>query len=134
MKFADELNDDNFLQYCAKYYRNPQCTDAGEFFDDIQRIKYIKKLITKFILKNELNERLILNHIIILNNVFPSPIVCKLLCFKLYDKMEYIKPFLVLLNILPDVLYNVGNKKIINTDEIPMNQHVVNVLRITIND
>lgn len=132
MKFADELNDENYLRYCAKYYRNPQCTDAGEFFDDIQRIKYIKKLITKYIMKDELNERLILNHIIILNNVFPPTVVCKLLFFKLYDQMQYIKPFLVLLNILPDVLYNVGNRKVINTDEIQMNQHIVNVLRINL--
>ena len=66
----DKVDEFNFLLYAAKHYDNPQCYDTVEFYDDLKRIKYIKRLINRYIEEGDLKERLILNHIIILNNVF----------------------------------------------------------------
>ena len=65
----DILTEKNFLLFCAKHYDNP-VSDSEEFFEDLNRLKYVKKLITRYIDNGELKERLILNHIIILNNCF----------------------------------------------------------------
>jgi len=123
------LNNDNFILFCASNYDNYQFRSTEEFLEDLNRIKYIKKLITRYIEKGELKERLILNHIIILNNVFGPDVLCKILYLKLKPQMKYIKPFLILLNILPEKIYNVGNEQIINTDYIPMDTNIVNMLR-----
>lgn len=126
----EKLDDSNFLLYCAKYYDNPQCHDTEEFYEDLRRIKYIKKLITRYIITGDLKERLILNHIIILNNVFGPNHVCRILFLKMEKQMKYVKPFLLLLNILPDKIHNVGKEgKVILTDEIEMDQKIIEALR-----
>lgn len=125
----DVLSDKNFILYCASNYDNYQFHSTEEFIEDINRIKYIKKLLTRYIEKGELKERLILNHIIILNNVFGPEVLCKILYLKLKPQMIYIKPFLVLLNILPDYIYNVNDEKIIDTNLIPMDSCIVERLR-----
>lgn len=123
------LTNDNFLIYCAKYYDNPQCHSTEEFIEDLRRVKYIKKLITRYIENNDLKERLILNHLIILNNVFGGELLCRILLLKMRNEFRIIKPFLVLLNILPEKVYNVGDEKIIYTDLISMDEKIVKVLR-----
>lgn len=126
---VEKLTNENFLIYCAKYYDNPQCHSTEEFIEDLRRIKYIKKLITRYVEHNDLKERLILNHIIILNNVFGAELLCRILLLKMRNEFRYIKPFLVLLNILPEKVYNVGEEKIIFTDLISMDENLVRVLR-----
>ena len=74
-------------------------------------------------------ERLILNHIIILNNCFGPEALCKILYLKLKTQMKYIKPFLILLNILPDKIMNVGEEQVIDTDMIDMDSVIVSRLR-----
>ncbi len=123
------LNDENFLLYCAHHYDNSKYTSTEEFNHDLSRIKYIKKLITRYIVNDELKERLILNHIIILNNCFGPEVLCKLLWLKLEKQIEYVKPFLVLLGVLPRYIYRVGDKDYIDTDLILMDQHIVERLR-----
>jgi hypothetical protein len=125
----DLLNDKNFLLYCASHYDNARYVSTEDFLEDLSRIKYIKKLITRYIEYGELKERLILNHIIVLNNCFGAEACCKILYFKLKTQMKYIKPFLVLLDILPERLLNVGNEKIIDTNLIDMDQEIVAKLR-----
>jgi len=125
----DRLTNDNFLIFCAKHYDNPQCDDTQEFLEDIKRIKYIKKLITRYIETGDLKERLILNHIIVLHNVFKPDILCRILFLKMYDQMKYVKPFLILLNVLPEKIYNIGDHDIIYTDNIPMDKKIIEVLR-----
>lgn len=125
----DLLNDKNFLIYCASHYDNARYVSTEDFLEDLNRIKYIKKLITRYIEYGELKERLILNHIIILNNCFGAEVCCKILYFKLKPQMKYIKPFLVLLNILPERLLNVGNEKIVDTDLIEMDEEIIAKLR-----
>ena len=65
----ENLTDENFVLYCAKYYDNPSCQSTEEFLDDLKHIKYIKKLITRYVENGELKERLILNHLTILYNL-----------------------------------------------------------------
>jgi hypothetical protein len=125
----DVLNNDNFLLYCAKYYDNPQCHSTEEFIEDLRRVKYIKKLITRYVENDDLKERLILNHIIILNNVFGAELLCRILLLKMRSEFKYIKPFLILLNILPEKVYNVGEEKIIYTDLISMDDTLIKILR-----
>lgn len=123
------LTDKNFILYCASHYDNYQFHSTEEFIEDINRIKYIKKLITRYVEKGELKERLILNHIIILNNVFGPDVLCKILYLKLKPQMIYLKPFLILLNILPDKIHNVNDEKVIDTNLIPMDGNIVEKLR-----
>jgi hypothetical protein len=129
MSVKDELNNKNFLLYCAKHYDNPQCEDTEEFLEDLQRVKYIKKLITRYVESGDLKERLILNHLIILNNIFGPVHLSKILYLKCKDQMKYIKPFLILLSILPEILYNVNKEAVIFTDTIPMDENTINILR-----
>ena len=125
----EKLTDDNFLIYCAKHYDNTQCYSTEEFLEDVKRIKYIKKLITRYVQYGELKERLILNHVIVLNNVFGVEHLCRILYLKMKRQFKYIKPFLVLLNILPDRLYNIGNEDVVFVDNIGMDEDIVKALR-----
>jgi hypothetical protein len=125
----DKLNDHNFLLYCAQRYDNSRYVSTEEFVEDLNRIKYIKKLITRYTENGDLKERLILNHIIILNNCFGPEALCKILYLKLKPQMKYVKPFLVLLNLLPEKIYNVSDENIVDTNLIDMDLFIVNKLR-----
>lgn len=126
----EKLDDSNFLLYCAKHYDNPHCHDTEEFYEDLRRIKYIKKLITRYVITGELKERLILNHIIILNNVFGPTHTVRIIFLKMEKQLKYVKPFLVMLNILPERVYNIGKEgKIFVTDEIEMDLRIIEALR-----
>ena len=93
----ETLDDSNFLLFAAKSYDNENCMDQLEFEEDLNRIKYIKRLFSKYRDGKELRERLILNHIIILYNVFEHRACTRMLCFRLYEYLNYLKPFLVYL-------------------------------------
>jgi hypothetical protein len=125
----DKLDESNFMLYAAKHYDNPQCFDTLEFYEDLSRFKYIKRLFNRYEESGELKERLILNHLIILYNVF-GPATTKMLFFKLSDHLHLLKPFIVLLGFLPDRVTGIGveNKTIINSD-IPMDDNIVKLLR-----
>jgi hypothetical protein len=129
----EHLTDENFLIYCARHYDNPQCHSTEEFMEDLKRIKYIKKLITRYVEGGDLKERLILNHIIILSNVFGSDHLARILYLKMKPQYKYIKPFLVLLNIMPERLLNVKGEKIIDTDTISMDENIIKQLRVLSN-
>lgn len=126
---TDRLTDQNFLLFCAHYYDNSKYVSTEEFVEDLNRIKYIKKLITRYIEYGDLKERLILNHIIVLNNCFGAEILCKILYLKLNPQMKYVKPFLILLNILPEKIYNVNEEVVIDTNLIEMDSTIVSLLR-----
>ena len=125
------LNESNFMLYAAANYNNVQCYDIQEFYDDLKKFKYLKKLFSRYKEKNELKERLILNHLITLYNVFEPQANTKMLFYKI-DKQHWhvLKTFLLFLNYMPDVVYNVAgeNKNIISAD-IPIDLFVVKVLR-----
>lgn len=124
------LNNDNFLLYAMKCYDNPNCSGLEEFNEDLSRIKYIKKLITRYMQTGELQERLILNHLIILNNMFGPEALTRIVFLKMDNQLEYIKPFLVMLNILPPVVFNVGKDGAKTfTDDVPMDAKIIERLR-----
>ena len=126
----DNLNDDNFLLYCIKHYDNPQCKNLDEFNEDIKRIKYIKKLLTRYIQTGDLKERLILNHLVILNNVFGPVPLCRILFLKIPKYSKYVKPFLVLLSIMPPIVYNIGkDQKNYMSDDVPLHPGIIEALR-----
>lgn len=124
----DSLTDDNFLVYCAKIYDNPGMQSSDEFLEDLNRIKYIKKLLTRYNDVGELKERLILNHLITLQNCF-GVYLAKILYLKMERQYQCVKPFLVLLNALPSVIHNVGKYTIVYTDDIGLDPIIVNALR-----
>lgn len=125
----EKLTDNNFLLFCAQHYDNSRYVSTEEFVEDLNRIKYIKKLVTRYVESGDLKERLILNHIIILNNCFGPEALCKILYLKLNTQMKYIKPFLILLNLLPEKIFNVNDEIVIDTNLIEMDQFIVNKLR-----
>ena len=113
------ISDENFILYAAAHYDNPQCYDINEFEEDLKRFKYIKRLLNKYIEYGDLKERLILNHIISLNNVFDPQVTAKMLFFKLEGYETYIAPFLSMLGSLPKVVYGLGpTNRTLNTSEI----------------
>ena len=103
----EKLDETNFLLYAARHYENPQCYDTIEFYDDLKRIKYIRRLFNIYQESGELKERLILNHIIILYNVFGVIPATRMFFFKLYEHKEQLKPFLVFLNFMPLQIINI---------------------------
>ena len=99
----DKITNDNVIMFAIKHYDNPQCEGEREFYDDMKRFKYIKRLLRKYKDTNILKERLLLNHIIILNNLFGAEACVTLLLFKI--QREYwgtLKSFLLFLNIIRD--------------------------------
>lgn len=126
----DTLDDSNFILFAAKHYDNPNCMDMLEFEEDLNRIKYIKRLFSKYRDGKELRERLILNHLIILYNVFYHKSCTRMLCFRLYEYLDYLKPFLVYLNYWPDRVDPIGIEKIeIIDSEVAIDNNIVEKLR-----
>jgi hypothetical protein len=123
-----DLTEDTFLVYVAKVYNSPTCI-ISELEDDLKRIKYLKRLFRRYKSSNILKERLILNHIILLNNVFGAEATPRILFYKIGEE-DYItlKTFLLYLNILPKVVFSINGKNII-TDDIPIDLHIAKVLR-----
>tara|TARA_Y100001963_G_scaffold138346_1_gene203000 strand:+ start:1693 stop:2073 length:381 start_codon:yes stop_codon:yes gene_type:complete len=96
------LDKNNFMMYAMKMYTNPQCIGMDEFHEDLNRIKYIKRLLGRYDKKGYMRERLVLNHIIILSNVFGAEACCRILFHKIEDRFHsYLKSFLQYLNLLP---------------------------------
>jgi hypothetical protein len=108
----DNLNDENFLLYAMKCYDSPNAI-MSEFEEDLKRIKYIKRLIKRYKTNGELKERLILNHIIILSNVFGTRNAVRMLFFRL-DEEDYqiLKTFLIFLGYMPDTVTGIRGKDI----------------------
>ena len=97
---------------------------------DLSKIKYIKKLITRYKRNGDLQARLILNHIIVLKNVFGAVPTSRILFFNLEDDFDIVKPFLSYLSILPETFWNIGEVgKIVHCDTIPLNIEVIDALR-----
>lgn len=104
----EKLDETNFLLYAAKHYDNPSCFDTLEFYEDLSRFKYLKRLFSRYEETGELKERLILNHIIVLYNLFGIPATTRMLFLKLENHLSSLIPFLVFLNYAPEVVSNIG--------------------------
>ena len=101
MRF-DELNESNYMLFAIKFYDNPQAVTKDDFESDLKRIRYIKRLLKRYKNTGELKIHLILNHLIILFNVFHEAAV-PLLSYNLEEDLwPSIKSFLVFLNRIPE--------------------------------
>ena len=97
------LTPENINMFAIKHYDNPSCVDEQEFLDDMKRFKYLKRLFRKYDVTKEFKSRLIINHIIILANVFGIEAATTLLFFKV-DKQHWsiLKTVLIFLNYMPE--------------------------------
>ena len=124
-----QLDDSNFMLYAAANYDNPHCYDPDEFYDDLKRFKYLKRLLNRYKETGELKERLILNHITVIYNVFGPSAATRLLFFKLEGYYELLKPFLVF-NHMPDLVIGIGiNNKTIKDVDIDLDMGIIKALR-----
>lgn len=130
MNEYEKIDESTFLLFAAKHYNNPQCYDTIEFYEDLKRFRYIKRLLNKYESTGELRERLILNHIISLNNVFGPKNTARMLFFRLEGYESYFMPFLVMLGTLPDKVEHIGHDdRTVYCDEILMDQEIIEKLR-----
>ena len=123
----EPLDQNTILLFAMKQYNNPQCTNIDEFHEDLNRIKYIKRLLGRYNKKGILKERLLLNHIIVMGNVF-SPIgTTRMLFYKLEEELySYIKTFLLYLNYLPEDIHEIPE---VDLRDIPIELRIMEVLR-----
>lgn len=121
----EKLTDDNFIQFAMKHYDNPQCHSVAEFEDDLKRFLYLKKLFTRYKISGDLKERLIVNHIVVLYNLFGIA-TTKMLFFKL-DKeyWSYLVTVLIYLNRMPEVVPDYS----VRMTDIHLDQPLVTALR-----
>lgn len=124
----ENLNNSNFLLYAAKYYDNPQCFDTKEFYDDLKRFKYIKRLFNRYKESGDLKEKLIINHLQILYNLFGNEPTTRMLFVFLKNYTSYLKPFLILFSVLPEVIYDIDGANI-RTSDIVMDSYIIEILR-----
>jgi len=128
MKF-DDLNDDTFLMFAMREYNNMQCTDIEEFYDDLKKIKYIKRLFNSYRNNGQLKERLILNHLIIFYNVFTVQAGTRILFYKIEkDFWPILKTFLVYLDRMPNKIDSIRGE-IIRTSDIQLDEGIITRLR-----
>jgi len=120
MLVFNELTEENLFLYAAKHYDNPTFTDIDEFYEDIKRFKYIKRLVNRYLEQGDLAERLVLNHLIVVFNVFGVEASVNILQLKLDEKQwPVIKPFLIFLNYIKND----------DLTEIEMDKFVIDRLR-----
>jgi hypothetical protein len=119
------LTEDNFLTHAMNHYDNTQCYSLEEFNDDLKRFLYLKKLFSRYKNECELKENLILNHLIVIYNIFGEE-ATNMLFFKIdKDYWNYLVTFLVFLERMPDELpqYN------IKLSEVKLDEYIIQILR-----
>jgi hypothetical protein len=117
----NELTEDNFLLYAAQNYTKHKCISINEFYEDLDKIKYIKRLLNRYKKTGIIQERLVLNHLTLLCNVFEISALNKMLFFKL-EKSNHsaLKTFMIFMNLL----------KSDEHVEIPLDFNLISILRI----
>lgn len=112
----DDLNDENFSIFAIKAYDKPNCL-MSEFEHDIKRLKYVKRLFRKYNVTGDLKDRLVLNHLIVLYNVFGADATTRMLFLKVPEKDHVIlKTFLLFLSFMPNVVKGINGKNIRSSD------------------
>lgn len=120
------LDEKSFILLAAKNYDMMRSSGVEEFYDDMKRFQYLKRLFRRYDEDNDLKIRLILNHIIVLYNCFGNS-ATNMLFYKLKEYHKYLKPFIVFLNYMPEVI-EYENVIIYNSD-IDMDIKIIEELR-----
>ena len=124
MRF-NELTNENYLMYALLHYDNPHCIDIKEYFEDVRKLKYIKRLFNRYKEDGVMKERLILNHIISFYNVFDGEAAARLLFFRVGEEYHsLLKTFLVFLNRMPEKI----NDNLYSSD-IQLDKKIIEILR-----
>lgn len=124
----NDLNSDNFLIYAMKCYEKPN-TIMSEFKEDMKRFNYLKRLFHKYRKNDEMREQLILNHLVVLCNVFGPEACVRMLFFKVScEDYSALKTYLLFLNIMPNVVYAIRGNNIRSSD-IEVDMRIAEVLR-----
>ena len=122
---TERLNESNFLVHAMHHYDNPQCHSLAEFEDDLKKFLYLKKLLSRYKNNGELRERLILNHIIVIYNIFGDA-ATNMLFYKIDENLwPQLVTFLVYLNRMPEMIPEYGIKLI----DIKLDELIIAVLR-----
>ncbi len=125
----DQVHEGNWELFAAKFYDNPQCFDIVEFYEDLSRFKYLKRLFNKYKESGELRERLIINHLVVLYNVFGVTPTNRLLFLKLRGYESLLKPFLIFLGYMPEEVKGLGlDNYTIRNSEIEFDQRILEEL------
>lgn len=124
----ENLNNDNIMIYAVKAYDKPNCV-MSEFNDDMKRFNYLKRLFKRHHSYGEVKERLVINHMIVLCNVFTPEVATRLLFYKM-PKKDYpiLKTYLTFLNLMPNFVRGIRNDDIISSD-IPLDETLISILR-----
>jgi hypothetical protein len=104
------LTDTNFVLYASQNYDNPSCVDEDEFKMDLLRFKYLKKLLSSYKAKGQLKERLVMNHLLVLYNIFSPQACTKMLILKLEKYLDCVFPFLTAMGYLPEFVTGIHNE------------------------
>jgi hypothetical protein len=124
----DDLSNENIMLYAVKCYDKPNCI-MSEFKEDMKRFNYLKRLFYRYRKVDDIKERLILNHLVVLYNVFGIESATRLLFFKI-AKEDYsaLKTYLVFLSCMPEVVMGIKGQNIKSSD-IPVDMKIANILR-----
>ena len=124
----ENLTDENIMLYAAKAYDRPNCI-MSEFTEDMKRLNYLKRLFRRYHKHCEMRERLILNHIVVLYNIFGPEVTTRILFYNA-NKEDYsiLKTYLLFLNLMPERVWGINGKDIISSD-IPVDMKIAEVLR-----
>lgn len=117
------LTETNYILYGAHHYMNDSCTDTEEFMEDLKRIQLIKKIFARFKKSGEINERLVINHIVVLYNVFKAGACTNMLFFQMEEHWDCLKPILKNMGYLPNTIVGIKDD-IILVDGIPENEEI----------
>lgn len=124
----DNLTNENIMLYCMKVYDKPNML-ISEFKDDMKRFNYLKRLFRRYRKYNELRERLVLNHLVVLYNVFGAEPLTRLLFFKMSkDDYSILKTYLLFLSCMPEKVKGIKGHDLISSD-IPVDMKIAEALR-----
>ena len=114
------FNDETFILFAAKHYDNPNCNGLVEFNQDLKMYQNIRRMFIRFESNEYINERLIINYIVTLNNLFGVSNNIRMLLYKIDERLwQYLRPFMLYLNMDTEEL-----------KEVPLNQYIVGKLRL----
>ena len=124
----DDLTNENIMMYAVKAYDKPNCV-MSEFKDDMKKFNYLKRLFKRYRKLGEVKEQLVLNHIVVLYNVFGAEVVTRLLFFKVAkDDYSTLKTYLLFLSCMPERVRGIKGQDIISS-EIPVDMKIADILR-----
>ena len=124
----DNLTNDNVVMYAIKAYDKPNCI-MSEFHDDMKRFNYLRRLFQRYRKYDELREQLVLNHLVVIYNVFGPEVATRLLFFKMSkDDYSVLKTYLLFLSYMPERIRGIKGHDILSSD-IPVDMKIANALR-----